>query len=86
MPEIVEREVERQIKLLEIRDELKKRNASVDERIYNLDEVFIKPEKESYINNKSKNPEEKENQEKNSPKKEEVKEFTMDDFLDDFKL
>ncbi|OWT33051.1 glutamyl-tRNA(Gln) amidotransferase subunit E [Methanobrevibacter sp. 87.7] len=40
MPEIVEREVERQIKLLEIRDELKKRNASVDETIYDLDELL----------------------------------------------
>lgn len=40
MPLIVEREVERQLKLIEIKDELTNRNASVDETIYDLNEVF----------------------------------------------
>ena len=48
---------------------------------YNLDEVFIKTEKQSYIKKKL-----VENKEDLPVKKEEVKEFTMDDFLDDFKL
>ena len=40
MPEIVEREVQRQLALADIKDELAKRNASVDDTIYDLDEVF----------------------------------------------
>ena len=40
MPEIVEREVQRQLALADIKDELIKRNASVDDTIYDLDEVF----------------------------------------------
>ena len=40
MPEIVEREVTRQLKLVEIKETLEKRNASVDENIYDIDEVF----------------------------------------------
>lgn len=40
MPEIVEREVQRQLALIEIKEELARRNASVDETIYDLDEVF----------------------------------------------
>ncbi|WP_295721820.1 Glu-tRNA(Gln) amidotransferase subunit GatE [uncultured Methanobrevibacter sp.] len=44
MPLIVEREVERQLKLIEIRDTLHNRNASVDETIYDLNEVFANTE------------------------------------------
>ncbi len=40
MPLIVEREVERQLKLIEIKEELEKRHAEVDETIYDLDEEF----------------------------------------------
>lgn len=40
MPEIVEKEVQRQLKLLEIKDELIKRNAEVLEEIHDLDPVF----------------------------------------------
>lgn len=40
MPLIVEREVERQLKLIEIKEELEKCHAEVDETIYDLDEVF----------------------------------------------
>ena len=40
MPEIVEREVQRQLALADIKDELAKRNAAVDDTIYDLDEVF----------------------------------------------
>ncbi len=40
MPEMVEREVTRQIKLVEIREELKKRNAKVPEQIYDVNESF----------------------------------------------
>nr|WP_295607762.1 Glu-tRNA(Gln) amidotransferase subunit GatE [uncultured Methanobrevibacter sp.] len=40
MPEIVEREVQRQLALADIKDELIKRNASVEDTIYDLDEVF----------------------------------------------
>ena len=40
MPEIVEREVQRQLALIEIKEELARRNASVDETIYDLNEVF----------------------------------------------
>lgn len=42
MPTIVEREVTRQIKLIEIMKELKNREASVDEKIYDISEVFHK--------------------------------------------
>ncbi|WP_256379547.1 Glu-tRNA(Gln) amidotransferase subunit GatE [Methanobrevibacter olleyae] len=38
--EIVEREVQRQLALADIKDELIKRNASVEDRVYDLDEVF----------------------------------------------
>ena len=48
---------------------------------YNLEEIFIKTEKKSYIKKKP-----VESIEESQVKKEEVKEFTMDDFLDDFKL
>lgn len=48
---------------------------------YNLEEIFIKTEKKSYIKKKP-----VEIIEESQVKKEEVKEFTMDDFLDDFKL
>lgn len=48
---------------------------------YNLEEIFIKTEKKSYIKKKP-----VESIEESQGKKEEVKEFTMDDFLDDFKL
>ena len=40
MPEIVDREVQRQLALADIKDELIKRNASVEDTIYDLDEVF----------------------------------------------
>ena len=40
MPEIVEREVQRQLALADIKDELINRNASVEDTIYDLDEVF----------------------------------------------
>ena len=40
MPEIVEREVQRQLALADIKDELIKRNASVEDTIYDLDDVF----------------------------------------------
>lgn len=40
MPEIVEREVTRQLKLIEIRNQLKERNAKVIDEIYDIDEVF----------------------------------------------
>lgn len=40
MPEIVEREVTRQLKLIEIRNKLKERNAKVIDEIYDIDEVF----------------------------------------------
>ncbi len=40
MPEIVEREVQRQLALADIKDELIKRDASVEDTIYDLDEVF----------------------------------------------
>jgi topoisomerase-4 subunit A len=50
---------------------------------YNIDGVFIKTVKTSYLKKSKK--EDNENTEE-IPKKEEVKEFTMDDFLDDFKL
>lgn len=49
---------------------------------YNVDEVFIKTEKISYLEKK----ESKEPVTKDASLKKEVKEFTMDDFLDDFKL
>ena len=48
---------------------------------YNLEEIFIKTEKKSYVKKKP-----VESIEESQGKKEEVKEFTMDDFLDDFKL
>lgn len=40
MPEMVEREVTRQIKLVEIREELKKREAKIPEQIYDIKELF----------------------------------------------
>ena len=40
MPEIVEREVQRQLALADIKDELINRNASVEDTIFDLDEVF----------------------------------------------
>ncbi len=40
MPEIVEREVQRQLALADIKDELIKRNAKVEDDIHDLDEVF----------------------------------------------
>lgn len=40
IPTMVEREVQRQIKLIEIKDELNKRDASVDDTIYDLNPVF----------------------------------------------
>jgi glutamyl-tRNA(Gln) amidotransferase subunit E len=40
MPEMVKREVQRQIKLVEIRDELQKRKADVPEKIYDVNDVF----------------------------------------------
>ena len=40
MPEMVEREVTRQIKLVEIREELKIRDAKVPEQIYDVNELF----------------------------------------------
>lgn len=51
---------------------------------YNIEEVFIKTEKISYLNKNNNEP--VDSKKKSSEKKEEVKEFTMDDFLDDFKL
>ena len=54
---------------------------------YNIEEVFIKTEKKSYLNKKNNEPvDSKETKEVVEEKVEEVKEFTMDDFLDDFKL
>lgn len=40
MPVIVDREVERQLALVEIKEELDKRGAKVEDTIYDLDEVF----------------------------------------------
>ncbi len=40
MPKMVENEVERQINLIEIRNELQSRNASVDEIIHDVGEIF----------------------------------------------
>lgn len=40
MPVIVDREVERQLALVEIKEELEKRGAKVEDTIYDLDEVF----------------------------------------------
>ena len=40
MPEMVEREVKRQIKLVEIREELKKRSANVPDTRYDINELF----------------------------------------------
>ena len=40
MPVIVENEVTRQLALADIKDELIKRNAKVEDTIYDLDEVF----------------------------------------------
>ena len=54
---------------------------------YNIEEVFIKTEKKSYLSKKNNEPvDSKETKEVIEEKVEEVKEFTMDDFLDDFKL
>ncbi|BDH79679.1 MAG TPA: Glu-tRNA(Gln) amidotransferase subunit GatE [Methanothermobacter sp.] len=40
IPEIVKREVKRQLKLLEIREKLKKRKAKVEDKIYDVGDVF----------------------------------------------
>jgi glutamyl-tRNA(Gln) amidotransferase subunit E len=40
MPEMVKREVQRQIKLVQIRDELQKRKANIPEKIYDVNDVF----------------------------------------------
>ncbi len=40
IPEIVKREVQRQLKLLEIREKLKKRKAKVEDKIYDVKEIF----------------------------------------------
>lgn len=40
IPQIVESEVKRQINLIKIKKELESRNASIDEKIYDVDEVF----------------------------------------------
>ena len=54
---------------------------------YNIEEVFIKTEKKSYLSKKNNEPvDSKETKDVIEEKVEEVKEFTMDDFLDDFKL
>lgn len=44
MPKMVENEVKRQINLLQIRDELQARNASVDDEIYNVEAQFQETE------------------------------------------
>lgn len=44
MPTMVENEVKRQINLLEIKDELEKRNAQVYDEIYDVSEIFQKSE------------------------------------------
>ncbi|MEG3225123.1 MAG: glutamyl-tRNA(Gln) amidotransferase subunit E [Methanobacteriales archaeon Met13] len=44
MPKMVENEVERQINLIEIRNELKNREAEVHEEIYELNEIFRESE------------------------------------------
>ncbi|HEY0195952.1 MAG TPA: Glu-tRNA(Gln) amidotransferase subunit GatE [Methanobacterium sp.] len=44
MPTMVENEVKRQINLLEIKDELEKRNAKVYDEIYDVSEIFIESE------------------------------------------
>lgn len=44
MPKIVENEVQRQISLLEIRNELKMKNASVEDEIYDVSEIFKETE------------------------------------------
>lgn len=44
MPKMVENEVKRQINLLQIRDELKTRNASVDDKIYDVESQFNETE------------------------------------------
>ncbi len=44
MPTMVENEVKRQINLLEIKDELEKRNAQVHDEIYDVSEIFQKSE------------------------------------------
>ncbi len=53
---------------------------------YNIDEVFLKTSKTSYLEKKEKNENVSETEELNDETQEKVKEFTMDDFLDDFKL
>ncbi len=40
MPEMVEREVQRQIKLVEIKKELKDRHANIPDKIYDVNEIF----------------------------------------------
>jgi len=42
MPTMVEHEVQRQVKLIEIMKELQNRNANVDEEIYNVTELLVK--------------------------------------------
>jgi glutamyl-tRNA(Gln) amidotransferase subunit E len=44
MPKMVENEVKRQINLLEIRDELRKRGAQVPDEIYELNHLFLEAE------------------------------------------
>lgn len=44
MPKMVENEVKRQINFIQIRDELQARNASVDDRIYNVESQFKETE------------------------------------------
>jgi len=40
IPEIVKREVQRQLKLLELREKLRKRKAKVEDKIYDVGEIF----------------------------------------------
>ncbi|MDI6645085.1 MAG: Glu-tRNA(Gln) amidotransferase subunit GatE [Methanobacteriaceae archaeon] len=44
MPKMVENEVKRQVNLLKIKDDLLKRNAEVDDRLYDVKEVFADTE------------------------------------------
>ena len=53
MPEIVEREVTRQLKLLEIKEQLEKRDAEVIDKIFDVDDVFENTESKILAHAKS---------------------------------
>jgi glutamyl-tRNA(Gln) amidotransferase subunit E len=55
MPTMVEHEVQRQVKLIEIMKELQNRNAKVDEEIYNMSELLVKTDSKIISNALSNN-------------------------------